>query len=122
NTFASVSREAKLRSRPELERPALADLVALDDPAFRAHFAGSPAKRIGHARFIRNVLIGIDNSDDPALADAALARLDDESPLIRGAAIWALRRLDSTRADALQDNHLARETDPDVRAEWEGDV
>ena len=122
NKFASVSREAKLRSRPELERPALADLVTLDDPAFRALFAGSPAKRIGHARFIRNVLIGIGNSDNPALADAALARLDDESPLIRGAAIWALRRLNAARAEALKDNHLSRETDPDVRAEWQGDV
>src|SRR5690606_23096721 len=77
NKFASVSREARLRSRPELERPALADLAALDDKAFRAMFAGSPIKRIGQQRFLRNVLICIGNSGLPELVQAVLARCDD---------------------------------------------
>lgn len=122
NKFASVSREAKLRSRPELERPALADLVELDDAGFRSLFAGSPVKRIGHSRFLRNVLIGIGNSDDLSLLPLVLARLDDADPLIRGAAIWALRRLDPQRAETLRLDRLAQESDSDVRTEWEGAV
>ena len=118
----SASREAKLRSRPELERPALAELVALDDAGFRALFAGSPVRRIGHARFLRNVLIGIGNSGDPALLPAVEARLDDTDPLVRGAAVWALRRLDPQRAEAMRLDRMAREGDSSVRQEWDGVV
>lgn len=122
NKFASESREARLRSRPEFERPPLADLVALDDAGFRTLFAGSPVKRVGHARFLRNVLIGIGNSENPALIPAVLARLDDGDPLIRGAAIWALRRLDPERAERMRGDLLARENDGAVRDEWSGEV
>jgi epoxyqueuosine reductase len=122
NKFASVSREARLRSRPELERPALAELVALDDAGFRTLFAGSPVKRIGHARFLRNVLIGIGNSGDCTLVPAVHARLDDPSPLVRGAAIWALRRLDPTQAETIRLDRQAREGDSSVREEWDGEV
>jgi len=122
NKFASISREAKLRSRPEFERPALTDLVQLDDAAFRALFAGSPVKRIGHARFLRNVLIGIGNADDQTLLPLVETRLGDASPLVRGAAIWALRRLDPERAEALRLDSLAQEGDSSVRAEWDGVV
>ncbi|WP_244465713.1 tRNA epoxyqueuosine(34) reductase QueG [Devosia chinhatensis] len=122
NKFASISREAKLRSRPEFERPALAELVQLDDAGFRALFSGSPVKRIGQARFLRNVLICIGNSGDAGHVPAVLDRLDDASPLVRGAAIWALRRLDPERADGLRQAHLAREGDETVRAEWDGTV
>ncbi|WP_297112720.1 tRNA epoxyqueuosine(34) reductase QueG [uncultured Devosia sp.] len=122
NKFASVSREAKLRSRPEFERPALADLVQLDDAGFRALFAGSPVKRIGLARFLRNVLIGIGNSEQPAFVPLLEPLLDDPSPLVRGAAIWAVRRLDPQRAEALRLDSLAREGDSTVRAEWDGVV
>ncbi len=122
NKFASVSREARLRSRPELEAPALADLVALDDPGFRVLFSGSPIKRIGHARFLRNVLICIGNSEDPGLVPAVVARLEDPSPLVRGAAIWALRRLDPQRAEARRLDLLAQESDKAVRQEWDGVV
>ena len=122
NKFASVSREAKLRSRPEFERPALADLVALDDAGFRDLFAGSPVKRIGHARFIRNVLIGIGNSGNPAFIPAILARIDDASPLVRGAAIWALRRLDADHAEIVRRERIGQEEVGEVRAEWEGAV
>lgn len=122
NKFASVSREARLRSRPELERPALAELVKLDDAGFRTLFSGSPVKRIGHARFLRNVLIGIGNSGQQALVPAVVARLGDPSPLVRGAAIWALRRLDPARAATMRLDRLAAESDESVRAEWDGAV
>ncbi|MBD8066316.1 tRNA epoxyqueuosine(34) reductase QueG [Devosia sp. PTR5] len=122
NKFAAQSREARLRSRPELESPALADLVDLDDAGFRALFSGSPIKRIGQARFVRNVLIGIGNSGDEALALKAEQRLDNASPLVRGAAIWALRRLDPERAEALRLDRMGRERDSSVNAEWDGTV
>ena len=122
NKFASVSREARLRARDELERPALADLVQLDDAGFRALFAGSPVKRIGLARFLRNVLIGIGNSADIGLLPLVEARLADESALVRGAAIWALRRLAPERATALSQTYLLREDNPDVASEWTVDL
>ncbi len=122
NKFASVSREAKLRSRPEFERPALSKLVKLNDATFRDLFAGSPVKRIGVSRFLRNVLICIGNSEDAQHLAAITARLDDPSPLVRGAAIWALRRLDPDKADAIRQDRLARESDETVRMEWDGVV
>ncbi|WEJ58559.1 tRNA epoxyqueuosine(34) reductase QueG [Devosia sp. FJ2-5-3] len=122
NKFASVSREAKLRSRPELERPELGDLVALDDEGFRALFAGSPVKRIGHSRFLRNVLIGIGNSGFSGYVPAVENRLSDTSPLVRGAAIWALRRLDPERAERLKIDFLPGETDAEVASEWSADI
>jgi epoxyqueuosine reductase len=118
NKFAVAGHEAKLAARAELRAPALADLVRLDDTAFRALFAKSPVKRIGRARFIRNVLIAIGNSGDPSLAGAAEGLLDDPSPLVRGAAIWALGRLDPARLERTAVAQRARETDPDVMAEW----
>ena len=118
NKFASVSREARLRGRAELERPRLADLVALDDAGFRALFAGSPVKRIGHGRFLRNVLIAIGNSGDASLVPLVETRLDAEDGLVRGAAIWALRRLAPERASDLSLAYLARESDSSVASEW----
>src|SRR5690606_8079324 len=101
---------------PALTAPSLKELSALDDAAFRALFSGSPVKRIGRARFIRNVLVAIGNSGDPALAPAAEARLADAEPLVRGAAIWALSRLIG-RGDLAA---LRRpEEDATVREEWE---
>jgi epoxyqueuosine reductase len=115
NKFAGRAREIAYAPRPELARPRLRDLAALDDAAFREVFAGSPVKRIGRGRFLRNVLIAIGNSGDAALADAAAARLDDPDPLARGAAVWALSRLwprarlaEARRADP----------DPEVAGEW----
>jgi epoxyqueuosine reductase len=122
NKFASRTREMKLRARADLESPALGDLVALDDAGFRRLFAGSPVKRLGHARFLRNVLIAIGNSADPALVPAVEARLADPEPLIRGAAVWALRRLDPARATRLANILLAAERDADVRAEWTAEL
>ena len=122
NKFASVSREAKLRSRAEFERPQLADLVALDDEAFRTLFSGSPIKRIGHGRFLRNVLIAIGNSDNSEFLPAVEARLVADDPLVRGAAIWALRRLAPDRADVLSLAYLPAESDSSVRSEWTGEL
>jgi epoxyqueuosine reductase len=117
NKFAQLGREVKLSAREQLKAPALADLARLDDPAFRALFAKSPVKRIGRDRFVRNVLIAIGNSGDLSLAVEAERLLADASPLVRGAAIWALSRLDARRLAALS-SRRATESDPDVRDEW----
>jgi epoxyqueuosine reductase len=118
-TSSAPSREAKLQAREDLVAPALAGLAALDDAAFRRRFSGSPIKRIGRDRFVRNVLIAIGNSGDAALAGAAQTLLDDPSPLVRGAAVWALGRLvGRERLAALRARHAAREADAEVRAEW----
>jgi len=118
NKFARATNEAKLQARSNLDRPSLADLVALDDAGFRALFAGSPIKRIGHARFVRNVLIAIGNSGDETLIEAVEERMRADEPLIRGAAVWALRRLDPDRARHLALASLAKERDSSVRTEW----
>jgi len=118
NKFAVVGREAKLAAREALRAPRLADLAGLDDGAFRALFAKSAVKRIGRARFVRNVLIAIGNSGDAKLAAAAEQLLDDASPLVRGAAVWALGRLDRDRLRACAKTRREREADPELKAEW----
>ncbi|HKH03386.1 MAG TPA: tRNA epoxyqueuosine(34) reductase QueG [Bradyrhizobium sp.] len=120
NKFAQAGREAKLAARDELRAPELAALARLDDAAFRHLFSKSPIKRIGRDRFLRNVLIAIGNSNDPALAVEAEQLVEDESPLVRGAAVWALSQLmgpqefSSRAVRALSD-----ERDETVRGEWE---
>jgi epoxyqueuosine reductase len=119
NKFASVSREAKLTAREDLQAPALGELAALDEAAFRQRFAGGPVKRIGHARFLRNVLIAIGNSGNRALAPIVVGRLSHASPLVRGMAVWALGRLcDAQTFSELAQTHTAREVDEYVAAEW----
>jgi epoxyqueuosine reductase len=93
NKFARTATEAKLAARDDLRAPPLAELAQIDDAGFRARFAGSPIKRIGRDRFLRNVLIALGNSADPALADMAAERLVDPSPLVRAMAVWALAQL-----------------------------
>ncbi|TPN17107.1 tRNA epoxyqueuosine(34) reductase QueG [Mesorhizobium sp. B2-1-3] len=119
NKFAKVASEAKLAAREDLREPALADLLRLDDAAFRAFFSGSPIKRIGRDRFVRNVLIAAGNSRDAALAGAVRALLADASPLVRGAAIWALARLvpEAEYAERAATG-LETESDAAVREEW----
>jgi epoxyqueuosine reductase len=119
NKYAQIGREAKLAARATLQAPLLADLARLDDAAFRKLFAKSPVKRAGRDRFLRNVLTAIGNSDDPALADEAERLVTDASALVRGAAIWALGRLDRQRLRDLATSRRAAETDPEVAAEWE---
>ena len=124
NRFATATRHDALLPRLELRAPRLADLADLDDAGFRAVFAGSPIKRTGRDRIVRNVLIALGNSGADGLAPVALRRLDDHSALVRGAAVWALRRLgtNATEHDLadLRARHLAAEADPLVRAEWHG--
>ena len=118
NKFARRAGEAALLPRAELTAPRLADLAALDDAGFRRVFAGSPIKRTGRDRLVRNVLIAIGNSGLPELAPAAQARLDDPSPLVRAAAVWALARLDPEAFAAERSRRLQEEADPQVREEW----
>ncbi len=119
NKFAQEGREIKLAARDALRAPELAELARLDDPAFRALFAKSPVKRIHRERFIRNVLIAIGNSGDVALAPEAERLLVDESPLVRGAAVWALSQLMAREEfAALAANNAAAERDEGVRNEW----
>jgi epoxyqueuosine reductase len=119
NKFARAGREAKLAARDELRAPDLAYLARLDDSAFRALFAKSPVKRVGRDRFIRNVLIAIGNSNDSALTVEAERLLDDESPLVRGAAVWALSQLMGREEfAALMSRAISSEADETVRAEW----
>ncbi|HVV79113.1 MAG TPA: tRNA epoxyqueuosine(34) reductase QueG [Pseudolabrys sp.] len=93
NKFAQAGREAKLAAREALRAPDLRALARLDDAQFRAMFPKSNVKRTGRERFIRNVLIAIGNSGDVTLVPDAERLLDDPSPLIRGAAVWALSQL-----------------------------
>jgi epoxyqueuosine reductase len=123
NKFAQAGREAKLAARDELRAPSLADLAALDDAAFRARFTKSPVKRIGRDRFIRNVLIAIGNSGDGALVVKASRLLDDQSPLVRGAAVWALSQLlRRVEFEGLAADAIGTESDETVRAEWQRPV
>ena len=117
NKFAQAGREAKLAAREALRAPKLAELARLDDAAFRALFSKSPVKRTGRARFVRNVLIAIGNSGDVGLAVEAERLLDDASPLVRGAAVWSLSRLNSAWLHVL-DKNRERETDMSVQEEW----
>ncbi len=93
NKFAQATREAKLAARDDLASPPLAELAMLDDAAFRAKFAGSPVKRIGRDRFVRNVLTAMGNSDDVRLRPHAEALMHDPSPVVAEAARWALTEL-----------------------------
>ncbi len=117
NKFAQAGREAKLAARTELRAPELATLARLDDAAFRAMFAKTAVKRTGRDRFVRNVLIAIGNSGDRALAAEAERLIGDASALVRGAAVWALGRLDPARLTAHADARQ-RETDATVVDEW----
>jgi epoxyqueuosine reductase len=119
NKFAQAGRETRLAARDELRAPDLASLARLDDAAFRAQFTKSPVKRIGRDRFIRNVLIAIGNSNDRTLVAEAERLLTDESPLVRGAAVWALSQLLQPEEFAARAAEaLSAEPDETVRAEW----
>jgi epoxyqueuosine reductase len=119
NKFAQVSHEAQFRARDALRHPLLADLARLDDASFRALFRGSPVKRVGRDRFVRNVLIAIGNSGDAALATEAERLLGDPSPLVRAMAVWTLAKLlNAPRFAALAAIHAPREMDGDVQEEW----
>ena len=121
NKFAQTAREAKLAARDDLTLPDLEMLVQLDDAAFRAYFTGSPIKRTGRDRFVRNVLIAIGNMDqlNDTMRSHVETRLADAAPAVRAMAVWALGRHDPTRARQLAKDWLAHEQDPAVRDEWQ---
>ena len=119
NKYAQAAAQLKLQARDDLMAPRLADLARLDDADFRNLFSGSPIKRIGRNRFIRNVLIAIGNSAEPDLIGEIQSHLDDPDPLLRGAAVWALSRL--AEPDAFGREAQARagsENDAGVADEW----
>lgn len=119
NKFADVANESAFWARAELKGPGLDELAALKDDGFRQVFSGSPIKRIGRDRFLRNVLTAIGNSADPALVDhSVIPHLEDSNPVVRGAAIWALGRLDSARFEMEKAARFTAESDKSVRAEW----
>lgn len=119
NKFAHATKDIGYLPRAELTAPRLADLAALDDATFRQVFSGSPIKRVGRDRFVRNVLVAIGNSGHAHLAESARSLLDDPSPLVRGMAVWALSRLLDTEAfSRAKDEVMPLEADESVRAEW----
>ncbi|MEX0344623.1 MAG: tRNA epoxyqueuosine(34) reductase QueG [Rhizobiaceae bacterium] len=119
NKFAATASEVKLKAREDLREPELADLLLLDDPSFRRLFSGSPIKRIGRDRFVRNCLIAAGNSGDDSLIGSCKLLLGDTSPLVRGAAVWALGRLAGhSKFEALRAQYQRGETDEEVLAEW----
>ncbi|WP_292898288.1 tRNA epoxyqueuosine(34) reductase QueG [Nitratireductor sp.] len=121
NKFAQDAAEAKLKARDELRAPSLSELLELDDAGFRAFFSGSPVKRIGRDRFIRNVLIAAGNSGETSLLDPCRRLAEDASPLVRGAAVWALSRLlDDKAFRAIETRLRPQETDAQVQTEWDG--
>ncbi|ODR99809.1 epoxyqueuosine reductase [Methyloceanibacter methanicus] len=119
NKFAKTGHDAKLAIRPQADDPPLAEILALDDAGFRDRFRGTPIKRTGRDRFVRNALIAAGNAADASLTCPVETLLDDASPLVRAMAVWALQRLDPDRSAALVSARLSTETDPHVRAEWQ---
>ncbi|MFN3618999.1 tRNA epoxyqueuosine(34) reductase QueG [Sphingorhabdus sp.] len=119
NKFAAAAAAHKaFLPRAELVAPQIADLLTLDDAAFRKLFSGSPIKRIGRDRFVRNVLIAAGNGRDRGLITQIEALLADPAPVVRGAAIWALSRLAPDALLRARQRLLTEEQDPSVRAEW----
>jgi epoxyqueuosine reductase len=119
NKFAaSAHANLAFAPRAELVAPELADLLALDDAGFRTVFAGSPIKRIGRTKMVRNALIAAGNSKAADLVRLVVALLDDPAPVIRGTAVWALGRLDPKRLADERPNRIAAEIDDAVLAEW----
>ena len=117
NKFARQSREAAFVPRAELQAPLLSELATLDDATFRTRFSGTAVKRIGRNRFLRNVAYALGNSGTPAQSLPAVERLlQDEQPLVRGAAVWALSQL--APDEAARRGQSIDEPDAHVRAEW----
>ena len=120
NKFAETAAAHKaFLPRAELVTPQIADLLTLDDAAFRKLFSGSPIKRIGRDRFVRNVLIAAGNGGDAGVIAQVETLLHDSAPVVRGAAIWALWRLSPEKLDRRRAELLAYEQDPSVRVEWD---
>lgn len=119
NKFARTARESKLAARADTDNPPLGELLAMDDRHFRTRFAGTPVKRTGRSRFLRNCLIAAGNSADRSLLPVVAGLLSDASPLVRAMAVWALGELaGSEDFESSRKEHLWREKDGNVIAEW----
>jgi epoxyqueuosine reductase len=119
NSFAETAHAAQaFAPRPELAAPDIVDLLALDDAGFRQIFAGSPIKRIGRDRMVRNALIAAGNAAGSVPAARIAALLDDAAPVVRGAAVWALGRVDRDRWEIERTARAGAESDPQVAGEW----
>jgi len=122
NKFAAAAHANRaFAARAELAAPDLSDLLALDDAGFRAVFSGSPIKRIGRDRMVRNCLIAAGNSGATGLIETVAGLLDDPAPIVRGAAVWALGRLDLERWERERSARAASEPNEMVRKEWSAD-
>lgn len=122
NKFASTASEQRFAARRETDNPPLSELLAMDDAAFRQRFAGTPIKRTGRDRFLRNCLIAAGNSNDPGLKPAVKKLIENwaEPPIVRLAAIWAWRQLaDKEEWQTARNAHSSKETDPAIKAEWQ---
>ena len=119
NKFAIKSKEIRFSSKKNISDFTLSNLASFDDKNFRVFFSGSPIKRIGRDRFLRNVLIAIGNSNNKELAKKALLNISDKSSLVRGAAIWAIRNLlGDSEIKEIKEKSLNRERDNLVKKEW----
>lgn len=119
NKFASAAASQKaFLPRAELAAPELADLLDMDDAGFRQIFSGSPIKRTGRNRMVRNALIAAANSADMTLISSVKKLLEDEEPVVRGAAVWALSQLDNAAFGVEKIRLGQSETDADVLKEW----
>jgi len=119
NKFAQITHEAKLQARHDLLTPPIGRFLAMNEAEFRSFFSGSPIKRIGHARFLRNVLYAAGNSGNKRFIAAIKPHLAADSPLMRGAAIWALGRLMAKSSFAkLKAECAPQEQEAQVLEEW----
>ena len=119
NKFAAAATEMRFAAQPATDNPPLTELLALDDAAFRQRFAGTPVKRTGRNRIIRNALIAAGNSGDKSLLRLVTPLLGDDSPLVRAMAIWSAKRLMSDAELApLKARYEPNEADPEVAREW----
>ena len=119
NKFAETARQTKLQALPASDALPLAELLAFDDASFRKRFAGTPVKRTGRDRVVRNALIAAGNSGDAGLVPAVERLLTDASPLVRAMAVWALQRLATPQTtEEAKRRHFGNEMDAAVQAEW----
>lgn len=119
NKFASLAKEQKLAAKADSDLPPLETLLLFDDAGFRNYFAGTPVRRAGYERFMRNILIAAGNSAETALVPLVNTFLQSQAAVLRGMAVWALSQLMDRQAwNTLKQQHLQSEMDETVCAEW----
>lgn len=120
NKFAAAANDMRLRARNQTDNPPLKDLLVMDEDAFRSRFRGTPVKRTGRSRMMRNILIAAGNSGDNSLVPHIVPLLSDPADVVRAMAIWALSRLMThEQFEHYHTVHADYETDEAVAAEWQ---